>query len=104
MLSWVINQEYLNVIYQALFQAHIDANKYWWDVINKTYNGHYLISGLEGFGRYPVFTMVFTGKYRPGKNRFWTQVGKTGKNTISYVNNKTQHDLEMHTYVGHKDS
>ena len=38
--------------------------------------------GLEGFGRYPVFTAVFTGKYRPGKNRFWTpKVGKTGKNT-----------------------
>ena len=41
-------------------------------------------SGLEGFGRYPVFTAVFTGKYRPGKNRFWTpKVGKTGKNTTS---------------------
>ena len=40
--------------------------------------------GLEGFGQYPVFTMVFTGKYRPGKNRFWTpKVGKTGKNTTS---------------------
>ena len=39
-------------------------------------------AGLEGFGRYPVFTSVFTGKYRPGKNRFWTpKVGKTGKNT-----------------------
>ena len=39
-------------------------------------------SGLEGFGRYPVFTAVNTGKYRPGKNRFWTpKVGKTGKNT-----------------------
>ena len=39
-------------------------------------------TGLEGFGRYPVFTTVFTGKYRPGKNRFWTpKVGKTGKNT-----------------------
>ena len=38
--------------------------------------------GLEGFGRYPVFTAVNTGKYRPGKNRFWTpKVGKTGKNT-----------------------
>ena len=38
--------------------------------------------GLEGFGQYPVFTVVFTGKYRPGKNRFWTpKVGKTGKNT-----------------------
>ena len=38
--------------------------------------------GLEGFGRHPVFTTVFTGKYRPGKNRFWTpKVGKTGKNT-----------------------
>ena len=34
--------------------------------------------GLEGFGRYPVFTAVFTGKYRPGKNRFWTP--KVGKN------------------------
>ena len=32
----------------------------------------YVESGLEGFGRYPVFTAVFTGKYRPGKNRFWT--------------------------------
>ena len=39
-------------------------------------------SGLQGFGQYPVFTAVFTGKYRPGKNRFWTpKVGKTGKNT-----------------------
>ena len=39
-------------------------------------------AGLEGFGRYPFFTAVFTGKYRPGKNRFWTpKVGKTGKNT-----------------------
>ena len=39
-------------------------------------------AGLEGFGQYPVFTAVFTGKYRPGKNRFWTpKVGKTGKNT-----------------------
>ena len=39
-------------------------------------------TGLEGFGRHPVFTTVFTGKYRPGKNRFWTpKVGKTGKNT-----------------------
>ena len=28
------------------------------------------------------FTVVFTGKYRPGKNRFWTpKMGKTGKNT-----------------------
>ena len=28
--------------------------------------------------------MVFTGKYRPGKNMFWTpKVGKTGKNTTS---------------------
>ena len=36
----------------------------------------------EGFGRYPVFTTVFTGKYRPGKNRIWTpKVGKTWKNT-----------------------
>ena len=40
------------------------------------------VPGLEGFGRYPVFTAVFTGKYRPGKNRFWIpKVGKTGKNT-----------------------
>ena len=42
----------------------------------------YISPGLEGFGRYPVFTVVFTGKYRPGKNRFWTpKMGKTGKNT-----------------------
>ena len=45
-----------------------------------------LVSGLEGFGRYPVFTVVFTGKYRPGKNRFWTlKAGKTGKNTTSLL-------------------
>ena len=41
-------------------------------------------TGLEGFGRYLVFTAVYTGKYRPGKNRFWTpKMGKTGKNTTS---------------------
>ena len=44
-------------------------------------------TGLEGFGQYPVFTAVFTGKYRPGKNRFWTpKVGKTGKNTTWLYN------------------
>ena len=26
--------------------------------------------GLEGFGQYPVFTVVFTSKYRPGKTGF----------------------------------
>ena len=46
----------------------------------------YGVSGLEGFGRYPVFTVVFTGKYCPGKNRFWTlKEGKTGKNTTSLL-------------------
>ena len=46
-----------------------------------------LVPGLEGFGQYPVFTAVFTGKYRPGKNRFWTpKVGKTGKNTTWLYN------------------
>ena len=40
-----------------------------------------LESGLEGFGQYPIFTVVFTGKYHPGKNRFWTpKVEKNGKN------------------------
>ena len=35
-------------------------------------------AGLQGFGQYPGFTAVFTGKYRLGKNRFWTpKVGKT---------------------------
>ena len=44
------------------------------------------MTGLEGFGRYPVFTVVFTGKYRPGKNWFWTpKMGKTGKNTTSVL-------------------
>ena len=47
----------------------------------------HVVSGLEGFGQYPVFTAVFTGKYRPGKNRFWTpKVGKTGKNTTWLYN------------------
>ena len=61
-------------------------------------------SGLEGFGRYPVFTVVFTGKYRPRKNRFWTpKVGKTGENTTSVLfkqftvvhQQKTELDLEI---------
>ena len=54
-------------------------------LLNKGSNyWNYKIAGLEGFGPYPVFTVVFTGKYRPGKNRFWTpKVGKTGKNTTS---------------------
>ena len=42
-------------------------------------------AGLEGFGQYPVFTAVFTGKYRPGKNRFWTP--KVGKTQLNYLNN-----------------
>ena len=40
---------------------------------------HYYITGpvLEGFGHYPVFTALFTGKYRPGKKQVWdTQSGK----------------------------
>ena len=52
-----------------------------WNWMQRMYG---IDAGLEGFGRYPVFTAVFTGKYRPGKNRFWTpKVGKTGKNTTS---------------------
>ena len=64
------------------FQIIADASK----LCSRMLKCHKMLlkAGLEGFGRYPVFTMVFTGKYRPGKNMFWTpKVGKTGKNTTS---------------------
>ena len=66
----------------------------------KSRNNH-MVGGLRTV---PVLTAKFTGKYRLGKTGF---VQKWEKNwekhiftfiTTSYINTKTQDDLEMHTY------
>ena len=57
-------------------------------------------AGLEGFELYPVFTVVFTGKYRPGKN--WGKHDLTIE-TISYINKRLNLTLK-YINARHKDS
>ena len=72
--------------YQAIIWTNVDsrllASIFCFDVKNLICDNQaseFFNPGLEGFRwyMYLVFTVVFTGKYHPGKNRFWKEKSQT---------------------------
>ena len=78
---WVFPRKHMKGIAWYFFAC-------WW-IVTAFRTGPFwrpLESGLEGFGRYPVFTAVFTGKYRSwDKQVLDTQSGKNRENTASVL-------------------